>query len=107
MGTTPRSGRHSIRAIDGIKASAPLQVSPDGGLVNNDILVEKKMEKEADLLFTVTVGIPFWGLGEHEPLIIALFLPVVSFSNWRGAWTIKEIDWTYGTTRVVDLEFKQ
>ena len=31
------------------------------------------MGKEAYLLFTVTVGMPFWGLGEHEPLIIAFF----------------------------------
>ena len=65
------------------------------------------MGKEADLLFTVTVVIPFWGFGEHEPLIIALFLPVLSCSNWRGPWTIKGIYWTYGTTRAVDLEFKQ
>ena len=65
------------------------------------------MGKGADLLFTVTVGIPFWVLGEHKPLIIALFIPVVSFSNWRGPWTINEIDWKYGIARAVDLEFKQ
>ena len=34
----------------------------------------KYMEKEIHLLFTVPVGMPFWGLGEHEFLIIALFL---------------------------------
>ena len=107
MGTTPRSGRDGIRDIDESTASSSLQVSPYGGPLNNDVFRRKQMGKEADFLFTVIVGIPFWGLGEHEPLIIALFLPVVSFSNWRGAWTIKEIDWTYGTTRVVDLEFKQ
>ena len=39
------------------------------------------MRKESDLLFTVTVGIIFWGLGEHEALIIALFLPVVYCRN--------------------------
>ena len=27
------------------------------------------MGKEAELLFSVPVGIPCWGLGEHEPLI--------------------------------------
>ena len=36
------------------------------------------MGKEADLLFTVPVGMKFWGLGEQEPLILALFLPIVS-----------------------------
>ena len=45
MVTTPRSGRESIRAIDEIKASASLQVSPDGGLVNNDIFLENKYGK--------------------------------------------------------------
>ena len=35
------------------------------------------MGKEAGLLFTVTDGMKFWGLGDHEPLIIALFLPVI------------------------------
>ena len=65
------------------------------------------MGKEADLLFTVTVGIPFWGLGEHESLIISLVLPVLYCSNWRGPWTINDIDWTYVIARAVDLESKQ
>ena len=50
------------------------------------------MGKEADLMSTVPVGIPFWGLGEHEPLIIALFLPIVSIRNLRGPWKIKGSD---------------
>ena len=33
------------------------------------------MGKEVGFLFTVHVGVPFWGLGEHKPLVIALFLP--------------------------------
>ena len=41
MGTTPRSGRYRIRDIGGITASVYLQVSPDGGTLNNDIYVEK------------------------------------------------------------------
>ena len=36
------------------------------------------MGKEADWLITVTDGILFWGLGEHGPLIITLFFPIVS-----------------------------
>ena len=78
MGTTPRIGRDSIRAIYVITASSSLQVSTDGVPLTNDIFVDKTDGEEADLLFTVTVGMPFWGLVEHEPLIIALFLPVVS-----------------------------
>ena len=48
-----------------------------------------QMGKEAELLFSVPVGIPCWGLGEHEPLIIALFLPIVSRRKWKGQWTIR------------------
>ena len=55
------------------------------------------MGKEADLLFTVPVGIPFWRLGEHEPLIIALFIPVFYRRNWRGNWTIKGSSCQSGT----------
>ena len=65
------------------------------------------MGKEADLLFTVTVWVSFWVLGEHEPLIIAFFLPVISCRNWRRPWKIKGSDWKYGTARDVDLECKR
>ena len=36
------------------------------------------MVKYTDWLFTIPVGIQFGGLGEHEPIIVALFLPVLS-----------------------------
>ena len=65
------------------------------------------MGKEAYLLFTGTFGMSFWGLLEHEPLIIALFIPVVSYKNWRGSWTINGSDWVSGMFRDFDLEFKQ
>ena len=65
------------------------------------------MGKEAEFLFTVTVGIPFWGLGEHEPIIISLFLPVFFHRNWRGTWTVKNSYWEYLTTRAADLECKR
>ena len=50
------------------------------------------MGKEADFMFTVPVGITFWGSGGDEPLIIYLFLPVVSRRNWRDPWTIRGSD---------------
>ena len=54
----------SIRVTDGITSPESLQVSPNGVPSTNDIFVEKKkMGKEADLLFTVPVGMPFGGLG--------------------------------------------
>ena len=57
------------------------------------------MEKEAKFLFTVTVGMPCWGFREYEPLIIALFLPIVPLSNWKGTWTIRGNDWVHGAVR--------
>ena len=66
--------------------------------------MEKQIGKEVDLLFTNPVGMPFWGLGEHESLIIDLFVSVVSRRNWRGYWKIKGSDCSYGTARAFDLK---
>ena len=65
------------------------------------------MRKESDLLFTVPVGIPFWVLGEHEPPIIALFLPIVLRRSWKGTWTIHGSDWLCGSFREIELDCKQ
>ena len=56
-----------------------------------NFLWRKNMGKEVDLL-TVLVGIPFWGLVEHKPLIIALFLPIFYRRNLRVTLKIK---WIY------------
>ena len=58
-------------------------------------------------MFTVPVGIPCWGLGEHEPLIISLILIFVYRSNWRRPWTIIAIDSKSVTDRAVELECKR
>ena len=65
------------------------------------------MGKEADLIFTVPVGIPFQGLGEHELLMIALFLTIASLRNWMAPWIIKEIYLASGTAIAFDLECKR
>ena len=46
LGTTHRSSRDSIRAIYGTVAFAYLQVSTDGGPLNNHIFLEKQMVNE-------------------------------------------------------------
>ena len=51
------------------------------------------MGKEVDLMLTVTDEMPFSGLGEHKPLIIYLFLPIVSRRNWKGPYTIRGSAW--------------
>ena len=57
------------------------------------------MVKEEDFLFNVPVGMKFWVLGEHNPLIISFFILVVSSRNWRLPWMIKGSDWESGTAR--------
>ena len=52
-----------------------------------------QMGEEAGFLFTVPVGVPCWGLLEHEPLIIDLSLPIVPRSTWKVPWTIHGSDW--------------
>ena len=64
------------------------------------------MGKEADFLFTVTVGMTCWGLREHETLIIALFIPIVSHRNWKGTRTIHGSDSGRGAVRYFKLEYK-
>ena len=60
---------------------------------------KKQMGKEADLLFTIPVAMPCWVLGEHEPPIIALFLPIVLRSKWKVTCTILGSDWGRVTVR--------
>ena len=55
------------------------------------------MRKEADLLFTIPVGMPFWGLEENEPLIVAFFLPIISRRECRGPWNIRGRELVAGT----------
>ena len=43
-----------------------------------ELLWRIHMGKDADILFTIHVGMPFWTSEEHEHLIVALFLPIVS-----------------------------
>ena len=43
------------------------------------------MGKDSKLLFDVPVGIPFWGLEEHEPLIVDFFsLPYLTVIEEYG-----------------------
>ena len=65
------------------------------------------MGKEADFMFTIIVGITFCGMGEHEPLIISLLLPIISCSNWRVRWNTCGSDWAYGKVRTFELECKR
>lgn len=54
----------------------------------------KQLSKNADCLFTLPLGTDMWGNEQHEPLIVAFCLPLISFRPWS----------LRGTKLVVDLE---
>ena len=47
-----------------------------------------QLEKEADLLITLQVGIDSWKLEHHEPLIFAFLLTAFKRRDWSGPWGI-------------------
>ena len=49
----------------------------------------------------------FWGLGKHEFLIPALFIPVVFCRNCRGHFMIKGNYWSSVTSIAIDLGRKR
>ena len=65
------------------------------------------MVKDADIFFTILFGIPFWVLDDHEPIIVALFLPIVSRRERRGQWNIRGRKLDTGTVRELDIEFNR
>ena len=52
-------------------------------------LCRKQLGKESELLITLPVGILFFNMEHHVPLILACFLPVVNHKKWSGTWGIK------------------
>ena len=42
------------------------------------VMWRNQIINKAGLLYTGTIGMLFWSLGGHEPLIVALFIPVFS-----------------------------
>ena len=61
------------------------------------------MGEEVGFIFTVLVGMPFGGLGEHEPLIIFLFLTIVLRRNWKVPWNIHRSYWEREAIRAIEL----
>lgn len=52
-------------------------------------LWRKQLGKDADLMVTAPVGLPFWESNQHEPLILAILLPVVRRKDWKGPWVFR------------------
>ena len=88
----------------GLKSLSDVQATLNGGSsANMKTSLIKQMGKVVDLLFTAPIGTPFWGLGEHEHLIIALFLSIVLRMNWKGTWTIHGSYWGCVSVRANEI----
>ena len=74
-----------------------------GGTPPNGI-TDKKADRKGGGpdVFTVNDGIPFWGLGDHETLIVALAIPVVTLSGWKRPCTVRESDLESAMVRSLD-----
>ena len=55
-------------------------------------------------MFTVTVSMSFWGLEEHEPIIVALFLPIFSHRECRGLWNLIGSELAVGTPISLEID---
>ena len=49
----------------------------------------RDLGKNADILFTVPAGVPFWGASQFEPLIVAIVFPLAHVSTYTGPWAVK------------------
>ena len=57
-------------------------------------------------MFTVTPGEHFWGKPQHEPLIVAVVLPLAHGNDYRYPWLIKGSDESQSLTRELSAGFK-
>jgi len=63
-------------------------------------LWRKALSKDADLMFSVEPGTPFWPTNMHEPLLIAIVFPISHVPSHRGPWVV------CGTPAARALEYK-
>jgi len=49
----------------------------------------KSLSKDVDVMFTVQTGVSFWGALQHEPLLVAIALPLSHVPSYRGPWLAK------------------
>ncbi len=52
----------------------------------------RDLGNNADILFTMPAGVPFWGGLQFEPLIVALIFPLAHISDYTGPWAVKGTD---------------
>ena len=49
-------------------------------------LWRRAMGKDADVMFKIEAGSPFWPLSMHEPLYVIIILPLFHVPNYSGPW---------------------
>jgi len=55
-------------------------------------LWRRDLGKEADILFNIPAGVPFWGARQYEPLTVAILFPLSQVSSYTGPWVVKGTD---------------
>ena len=69
-------------------------------------LWRKLMGRDADLMFTLEVGDHFWCRRQHEPLIIAVVLPLAHCTRYFGPWVARETPQVRVLARELENGFK-
>jgi len=52
-------------------------------------LWRRDLGKEADILFNIPAGVPFWGARQYEPLTVAILFPLSHVPSYTGPWVVK------------------
>ncbi len=68
-------------------------------------LWRKQLFKDADVVFYVKAGAPFWPSSMHEPLTVIIVLPLAYVQNYRGPWIVKHTASAGEFNRRMDFEF--
>ena len=69
-------------------------------------LWRKTLSKDADVLFSIKPGAPFWPRTMHEPLILIIVLPLSHAPNYLGPWSIRRTGEAEVLERELEARFK-
>ena len=70
-------------------------------------LWQKQLKMDAEVMFTISMGAPFWPKNMHEPLIVSIVFPLAyGVQNYRGLWSLRFSPSTKGLVRELGAGFK-
>ena len=70
-------------------------------------LWRKQLRRDADLMFEVAPGSPFWPKCMHEPLLVLIVLPIGFVPDYRGPWTLQGSRLTHDLGEELGAGFKR